>query len=96
MNDDEIKGVLLDILRMGLLRIRSFGNSGDAQACSLEADHLHNVPELIRLYRPELLRFYYTVERPAFMSSAARGPAQFAPLWEKLDELIKARISTKS
>jgi hypothetical protein len=91
MNDDDIKGVLLDILRTGLLRIRAIGNSGDAEACSLEADHLHNLPELIRSFRWELLQFYFTVERPAFVSSGPKGAEQFAPLWDRLDKLIETR-----
>jgi len=91
MNDDDIKGVLLDILSMGLLRIRAFGSLGDAEACSLEADHLHNLPELIRSFRGELMHFYFTVERPGFVSSGPRGAEQFAPLWDRLSKLIETR-----
>jgi hypothetical protein len=89
--DDDLKGVLFDILCMGLLRIRALANSGDAEACSLEADHLHNLPELIRSSRWELLDFYFTVERPGFVSSGPRGVEQFAPLWDRLGKLIEAR-----
>jgi hypothetical protein len=91
MNDDDIKGVLIEILHMGLLRIRALGNSGDAEACSLEADHLHNLPELVRSFRWELLHFYFTVERHAFLSSGPRGPEQFSPLWDRLGILIETK-----
>jgi hypothetical protein len=91
MTDDDIKGILLEILRTGLLRIRAFGNSGDAEACGLEADHLHNLPEVIRCFRWELLHFYFTVERPGFMSRGPRGAEQFEPLWDRLGKLIEAR-----
>jgi hypothetical protein len=88
---DEIRGVLLDILTEGLLRIRRLGNSGNADACSLEADHLHNLPELIRsVHRRELLCFYYNVERPAFERASTFSVERFKALWARLGPLIGA------
>jgi hypothetical protein len=89
-DDDEIKRILLDILRVGLLRIRAFGNSGLADACSAEADHLHNLPVLIQSLRREELLYYYDVERPAFLSVTTSDVDQFRALWEHLGVLIKA------
>ena len=40
--------IYLDILYRGLLNARSAGWSGDAAAAAAEADHLHNIPSLIR------------------------------------------------
>jgi hypothetical protein len=37
----------MQILRIGLLRIRAFGEEGLADRCAIEADHLHNLPEIV-------------------------------------------------
>lgn len=92
MNDqDEIKHILLDILRAGLLRIRAFGNSGCAEACSLEADHIHNIPHLIKSLSLDELAYYYDIERTAFQSATTFDVTEFKPLWERLDKLIGVR-----
>ena len=89
MNEhDEIKRVLLDIIQVGLLRIRSYGNSGVAEACSVEADHLHNLPSLIQSFSRELLLFYYNVERPAFINATTSNLDEFKQLWGQLGRLI--------
>jgi len=49
----EIAEILTEILRTGLLRIRALGWSGNAERCAIEADHLHNVPDLLAHYSPE-------------------------------------------
>ena len=54
-NNEELDGILLEILREGLLRIRGRGWDGRPDQCAIEADHLRNLPELIRNPRPELL-----------------------------------------
>jgi hypothetical protein len=87
---DDIKRILLDILGVGLLRIRAFGNSGLGNACRVEADHLHNLPTLIRSFRWDLLLYYYNVERPAFLTRTDSNTDQFHPLWSQLDAHIQA------
>jgi hypothetical protein len=89
--NDEIKRILLDILRVGLLRIRAYGNSELAEACSLEADHLHNLPVLIRSLSREELLFYYNVERPAFLNATTANVDEFHQLWDQLGRLIQAK-----
>src|SRR5436309_1190629 len=73
----DIADVLLEILTTGILRIRSMGRS---EHSSLEADHLHNLPALLQNYSPELLQYYWEVERPSFIRRCA-SCAQFEPLW---------------
>ncbi len=83
---DEIADIILGILRSGILAAR---NSGDAGRSALEADHLHNLPELLRHFRPELLRYYWNVERPAYLKAASRQNTQrFEPLWAQLEPLV--------
>jgi hypothetical protein len=88
MNDaDEIKVVLLNILQTGLLRIRSFGWDGAAKECSIEADHLHNLPTLIQLPSIERLLYYYNIERTEFLSRTSNAD-MFNSYWERLAKLI--------
>lgn len=76
----DIADVLLEILRTGILRIRVMDRSADT---FLEADHLHNIPTLLQNYSPELLKYYWEIERPSFVKRCT-SCAQFEPLWEKL------------
>jgi hypothetical protein len=92
VNDlNEIRRILLDILRIGLLRIRAYGNSGLAEACNVEADHLHNLPVLIQTLRWEELLYYYNVERPAFLNVAPSNVDEFQLLWDQLGRLIQRK-----
>jgi hypothetical protein len=93
---DDIKRILLDILRVGLLRIRAFGNSGLSDACSIEADHLHNLPMLVRSLRWEELLYYYNVEKPAFQSRADSNTDDFRPLWDQLETQLQAEHVVKT
>ena len=87
-DNDAIKIVLLMILRIGLLRIRALGMDGAAQQCSVEADHLHNLPMLIQSPRLQEILHYYNVERPGFLRSTTTNTDEFALQWERLGELI--------
>jgi hypothetical protein len=78
----EIAAVICDILRTGLLRIRAVG---DAQRSVVESDHLHNLPDLLTNYKPELLDYYLCVERVSFIErSTPEDINGFEPLWKAL------------
>jgi hypothetical protein len=83
--DHGITNVLLEILKVGLLRIRA---AADRAECALEADHLHNLPSIIQSQRPELLQYYLTAEQPGFARNA-RDVEQFTPLWDELRRLVE-------
>lgn len=93
--NDELKSVLLDLLRVGLLRIRAYGSDGDAEKCAIEADHLHNLPGLARNPRVELLSYYWNVERAEFIKRAG-DLEQFEKYWKRLRELLESSKSSKS
>jgi len=86
---EELRHILLEILRAGLLRIRAFGNSGLSDACSLEADHIHNLPMLVQTLNWDELLFYFNVERPAFLSRTEADTEDFRPFWNKLEKQLQ-------
>jgi hypothetical protein len=86
----EIAHILLEILQEGLLLIRACGWNGLADTCAIEADHLHNLPRLLEAYRPELLIYYWDVERMAYIERATRPLASYEALWRELEPHIAA------
>jgi hypothetical protein len=86
-NEEEIKSILLNLLRTGLLRIRVAGWDGRAEQCALEADHLHNVPDIARKANVDSLSCYYNAERPDFLRKAI-NPEAFAADWKRLGEIL--------
>ena len=85
----EIAEVILEILYHGLLRIRIEGWSGNSGECAREADHLHNLPHLLSDYSPELLRYYWEVERPAYCCRSDGNTNSFTSAWERLHRLLE-------
>lgn len=86
--DETVRKSLLGILEVGLLRIRAFGTAGDADSCSAEADHLHNIPKLIDSVNLERISYYYNVERSAFLSSAKATTSAFEVHWTELKQFL--------
>lgn len=88
----EITEILTEILTTGLLRVRALDTRQNGSRCAVEADHLHNLPALLANYKPELLDFYWRVERPAFIRHSAREEiAGFERLWTALAEHVGVR-----
>jgi hypothetical protein len=81
----EIAGPILEIIQMGLLTIRQQGWAGDAARCAVEADHIHNLPDLLRDYSPDRLWYYWEAEKAAYETQGtAVARAYFDPLWARL------------
>ncbi len=85
---DKVRDACLDVLYTGLLRIR---HAEDVRIAQREAYHLHNLPQLVRTAKRELLDYYLDVERPAFLHEAPDHPETFASAWERLE---RARTPT--
>jgi hypothetical protein len=81
--------IYCDILYTGLANIRD--HAADKARCFAEADHLHNIPELLRNFeREELHRYYWEAMRPSFISvSKQEWLARFDQLWRELDTANK-------
>jgi len=77
--------IYCDILRRGLLNIRI--HSSDQERCFAEADHLHNIPELLGAFENEALhRYYWDVMRPCFIKTAKpEWLSGFHELWQELE-----------
>ncbi|HYV38875.1 MAG TPA: hypothetical protein VE988_24540 [Gemmataceae bacterium] len=87
-----IAGVLVQILNIGLLRIRAAGWENQAEACAREADHLHNLPSLLTDFSEDRLLYYWEAERTSFIEQSANARiGQFADLWSELEKLLPAK-----
>jgi hypothetical protein len=83
------KNAVLEVLRIGLLRIRAHADAGNAEACSIEADHLHNLPGILKADRcDELVDYYYKIERPAFLARVKSNADHFQAPWTDLAKAI--------
>ena len=86
--DEEAKNVLLEILRIGLVRIRNYAFSGLTENCGYEADHLHNLPELIQSFNWDLLKYYIRCQRSNISSIPEYNIEHFKVHWDELDTLV--------
>ena len=72
-------------MRVGILNVRVFAFSNNTARCATEADHIHNLPQLLESYSPELLNLYLDVEQPIFLKvTGGVGTDQFEAHWEAL------------
>ncbi len=67
----DIADVILRILQTGVIEARSAGWSEDAVLCAAQANHIHNLPDLLRRYSPRKLKYYWNTERSAFIRQRA-------------------------
>jgi hypothetical protein len=62
-----VQASLLTILKIGLLNIRYYADAKNLARCSIEANHLHNIPGLLEKFSVDLLKFYIDIERPQYV-----------------------------
>ena len=82
-----LQQAFLELLRCTLLQIRN--EPTDARLCLALSDHMHNVPALLARFRPDLLRYYWEVDRPCFLRAleSIGRPTQgcFSEQWEVVE-----------
>lgn len=83
-----LSDIILRILQMGIVQARSAGWSGDAELCTPEANHIHNLPDLLRRYSPRKLKYYWNLERTSYIGQRGGQPIVFEQLWEELELLV--------
>jgi hypothetical protein len=78
--------IYCEILSLGLIQIRH--NAHDGEQCFAQADHLHNLPELLQNFDNEDLHcIYWEATRPAFISqSKLEFLGRFQQLWDELED----------
>ena len=76
----EVRDALLEMLRVGLLRVRSLSEAERASDCFNEANHLHNIPGIVKADSAPALRYYWKVERAEYLASGGDSRA-FEDLW---------------
>jgi hypothetical protein len=90
-----IADLITQILRIGILRIRVLGWDGQADACAVEADHLHNLPSLLRDFSADLLAFYLSTSRESYLAQVNETSMEYAQTWKELEqELAKLRAQS--
>jgi hypothetical protein len=84
VSSPEIAEIILDIVKIGVLRTRGAAWAGDSARCAIAADHIHNLPDLLRDYSAQLLQSR-EVWRTSFTSQLpAEELAAFQSPWNKL------------
>ena len=71
-----MRDIALQILRNAILQIRVAGWQGRAAYCAVEADHIHNLPELLNNYRPHHLNYCIDLEIPGYLADLRRRPEE--------------------
>lgn len=89
---DEVMDAVLQILSTAILSIRFASWSGDARYAAVEANHIHNLPSLLRRYHPDKLDYYLTVARPSYLEELQElhgsDTEVYAPLWRRLEQAL--------
>lgn len=85
----ELATEVLELITSGLLRIRRMGEQGMAGRCAIEADHIHNLPALLKDYSVDLLRFYWDTERTSYITqSSSDDLAHFEAIWDRMESFM--------
>jgi hypothetical protein len=92
----EIAEIILELLQTALLRIRSQGWAGNSRRCAVEADHVHNLPDLLTNFSSEKLHYYWTVERPALLRDIGADDLQFHDLWNRLSVYVDVTATSST
>lgn len=83
--DEQTRRTLLEILELGLSNIRSHAWAGDCAQAANEADHIHNIPGVLRRDSVGGLHYYLTVEKELYLrKTSGASPSPFDDLWSRL------------
>lgn len=85
---DRCSELLLEILQIEILRIRSFAYAGNSLIAASIADHIHNIPEILRSGRLDLVRSYLDADVPSYVLSQG-NVSMLSELWGELRHLLK-------
>lgn len=84
---EPLRQAMLDLLAYTLVTIRN--EPSNSRQCQAFADHMHNVPSLLAEFSPDLLRYYWEIERPCFLRAmyapGCRVLGAFKVFWEVVE-----------
>lgn len=91
---NERDAIYIQILHHGLLRLRDAAATGHTHHCSVEAEHLHNIPSLVGETNEHRHACYLGQERCHYLEHIDRSLpgleftlSRYAELWERLAKL---------
>lgn len=93
---EQIANLILRIMQTGIIQARSAGWSQNAELASLEADHIHNLPDLLLSFTMKKLRYYWSAERPSYIHRMGGEPICFEALWAEMKEPVEQALSQLS
>lgn len=87
MIPEKRRRVYLQILERALLNIRGHANRGNSTQCALEADHVHNIPQmLIDDNEKEEVHYWNTMRAGYLRDSDPEITTIFNELWRELED----------
>jgi len=85
----DVREALAEILEIACLSMRAAARQGDARYCVVEANHIHNLPGLLKKFEVRRLKYYLDVERAAYIEALKEIPGATAEpyrvLWDQLE-----------
>jgi len=91
----EVADALLDLIDLGITESRRAAEANDPTWSAREADHLYRLTHLLHDYSDDLLRFYWAVERVAYLRQLdGYRSIAWQLLWERLRPLVHARFDS--
>ena len=76
----------LEIIERGVLNIRTLLARGDVGQAAVEANHIHNLPALLRGEQGQSEDVYWDVARTGYLRDSKPGwPSAFRDMWESLE-----------
>lgn len=86
----EVQRQLFEILRWGILNIRTGSETNDCRVCNIEANHLHNIPDLLEEFSRDRLAYYLKVEVAKYERGlGAESLPRLRAAWVALEEWLK-------
>jgi hypothetical protein len=82
---EELEAPMLAIVEIGILNIRLGCQRGRYELCEAEANHIHNIPDLLREFSADKLAYYLEVELPQYLGQIGDNPrGDLLVHWEAL------------
>lgn len=87
----------LDILERGILNVRALLARGDVRQAVVEANHVHNLPGLLRGDAGQTEQDYWDFARVTYLRESGAGwPSAFREVWDALEPQASTRSPSAS